>query len=129
MRSIPLMRASAPDCISATLPASHRVLSIPELLDIIFNFLGRNSNVRNACVCKRWSDIALDVVWKEVDDLLDLFRLLKPIRHHQEDALEYVSGSVRQSGSRLILSDSALRHSQKPATGPGLKSMPSAFAP
>ena len=74
---------------SATLPA-HRVLFIPELLDIIFNFLNRDANVSNACVCKRWSEIALDVVWKEVDDLLHLFRLLKPISH-QEDTLEYVS--------------------------------------
>ncbi|KAH0835433.1 hypothetical protein J3R83DRAFT_9064 [Lanmaoa asiatica] len=72
---------------STVLPA-HRVLFITELLDIIFNFLDRDTNVTNACVCKRWSEIALDVVWKEVDDLLDLFRLLKPISFQ----LEYVSG-------------------------------------
>ncbi|KAG8215667.1 hypothetical protein J3R82DRAFT_7541 [Butyriboletus roseoflavus] len=79
MRSI-----TSTDC-----PSAHRVLFISELLDIIFNFLDRDSNVRNACVCKRWSNIALDIVWKEVDDLLHLFRLLKPIRP-QEDAFEYV---------------------------------------
>ncbi|KAF8129848.1 hypothetical protein EV363DRAFT_1219642 [Boletus edulis] len=67
---------------------AHRVLFIPELLDIIFNFLGRHTNVTNACVCKRWSEVALDVVWKEVDDLLHLFRLLKPISH-QHDTFEY----------------------------------------
>lgn len=75
-------------------PASHRVLFIPELLDIIFNFLDKDTNATIACVCKRWSEIALDVVWKEVDDLISLFHLLKPIRQH-EDMFEYVSVSVR----------------------------------
>ena len=68
---------------------AHRVLFIPELLDIVFSFLDRDANVANACVCKRWSQIALDVVWKEVDDLIQLFRLLKPISQ-QEDLLDYV---------------------------------------
>lgn len=78
------------DSSGIALAPAHRVLFIPELLDIIFGFLDRDTNVTNACVCKRWSDIALDVVWKEVDDLLHLFRLLKPISH-QEDTYEYVS--------------------------------------
>ncbi|KAF8553097.1 hypothetical protein OG21DRAFT_1414929, partial [Imleria badia] len=63
---------------------AHRILFIPELLDIIFNFLDREANVTNACVCKRWSEVALDVVWKEVDDLIHLLRLLKPISLHEE---------------------------------------------
>ncbi|KAG9312423.1 hypothetical protein JVU11DRAFT_6806 [Chiua virens] len=67
---------------------THRVLFIPELLDIVFSFVDKDANITNACVCKRWSDIALDVVWKDVDDLIHLFRLLKPISRH-EDALEY----------------------------------------
>ena len=71
--------------------ASHRVLFIPELLDIIFSYLDRVASVTSACVCKRWSDVALDVVWREVDDLIQLFRLLKPICQ-QEDMFEYVSG-------------------------------------
>lgn len=79
---------------------SHRVLFITELLDIIFSFLDRDSNVTNACVCKRWSDIALDVVWKEVDDLLHLFRLLKPICH-QPDTYEYVSNPCPYSEPSL----------------------------
>ncbi|KAF8835219.1 hypothetical protein BDN67DRAFT_959375 [Paxillus ammoniavirescens] len=60
-------------------PAAQRVF-IPELIDIIFNFLDRKTNVTNALVCKQWSQIALDVVWNEVDDLIQLFSLLKPIR-------------------------------------------------
>jgi hypothetical protein len=71
-------------------PPSQRVLFIPELVDIIFNLLDRKTNATNALVCKQWSQIALDVVWKEVDDLLQLFRLLKPIRldlHKSEEEL------------------------------------------
>lgn len=99
------MRSITP--ASATLPA-HRILFIPELLDIIFNFLDRDANVANACVCKRWSEIALDVVWKEVDDLLRLFRLLKPILH-QEDTFEYVSSiPFCLPCSRLTLSSTVL---------------------
>ncbi|KAF9244498.1 hypothetical protein BU15DRAFT_85881 [Melanogaster broomeanus] len=59
--------------------SAHRVLFIPELVDIIFNSLDRKTNVTNARVCKEWSEIALDVIWKEVDDLVQLFSLLKPV--------------------------------------------------
>lgn len=109
---------------------ARRVLFIPELLDLIFNFLDKRTNVTNACVCKRWSDVALDVVWKEVDDLLRLFRLLKPILH-QEDSFEYYVSCPRVSylAANSFLLDSALRRSQKPTTGPGSKSMPLASGP
>jgi F-box-like len=58
----------------------HPVLSIPELLDLIFSFMGRTSNTNNACVCKQWSEVALDNVWREVDDLHLLFSVLTPMR-------------------------------------------------
>ncbi|KIJ11935.1 hypothetical protein PAXINDRAFT_118616, partial [Paxillus involutus ATCC 200175] len=65
-------------------PPAHRVLFIPELVDIIFNFLDKVTNVTNALVCEQWSQIALDVVWKEVDNLVQLFSLLKPIHEAEE---------------------------------------------
>jgi hypothetical protein len=82
-----------------TVPPPHseslaqRVFFIPDLVDVIFNFLDRKANVTNALVCKQWSPIALDVVWKEVDDLVQLFSLLKPIREatRSEEEYEYVS--------------------------------------
>ncbi|KAJ7637620.1 hypothetical protein DFH06DRAFT_1054123 [Mycena polygramma] len=58
---------------------SARVLDIPELLDMIFSFLDDPSNASNASVCKRWSDIALDKLWRELDDLHRLFGILKPL--------------------------------------------------
>ncbi|KAF8833151.1 hypothetical protein BDN67DRAFT_1017888 [Paxillus ammoniavirescens] len=59
-------------------PVQH-LLFVPEVVDVIFNFLDRKTNLTNAFVCKQWSQIALDVVWKEVDNLIQLFSLLKPI--------------------------------------------------
>ncbi|KIK20220.1 hypothetical protein PISMIDRAFT_682506 [Pisolithus microcarpus 441] len=62
-----------------SLQLASRIFHIPELLHLIFSFLDKESNVSNACVCKFWSDIALDTVWKEVDDLIHLFSILQPV--------------------------------------------------
>lgn len=56
-----------------------RVLAMPELLSMIFQFLDQGSNAANARVNKQWSDLALDVLWKEVHDLHRLFGLLAPL--------------------------------------------------
>ncbi|KAJ7178566.1 hypothetical protein C8R43DRAFT_973786 [Mycena crocata] len=57
-----------------------RVLDIPELLDMIFGHLDNPSNASNASVCKRWSGIALDTLWREVDNLYRLFTILTPMQ-------------------------------------------------
>lgn len=57
----------------------HRVLRIPELLQTVFNILDLPSNTVNARVCKQWSDIALDILWREIDDLYFLFTILAPL--------------------------------------------------
>jgi hypothetical protein len=57
----------------------HRVLEIPEILELIFSFLDDASNARNATVCKRWFDLALNIVWRNVTDLHRLFSLLAPM--------------------------------------------------
>jgi hypothetical protein len=59
---------------------SQRVLSIPELLNLVFSFLDPKSNTANARVSKSWSDIALSVLWCEVHDLWTLVRLLGPLK-------------------------------------------------
>ncbi|KAG1869261.1 hypothetical protein C8R48DRAFT_631791 [Suillus tomentosus] len=58
----------------------HRVLFIPELLGIILSFVDEDDHVNNACVCKQWSEIALDIIWKEVDGLSRLLTLLRPYK-------------------------------------------------
>lgn len=45
----------------------HRVLAIAEILRCIFGLLGKQSNARNARVCKAWSSIALDCVWESIE--------------------------------------------------------------
>lgn len=60
-----------------------RVLRIPELLDMIFGFLDmRSSNENLGCitVCKQWSDIALDSLWRDVNSLRRLFHVLSPLQ-------------------------------------------------
>ncbi|CAK5268562.1 unnamed protein product [Mycena citricolor] len=59
---------------------TNRALEIPELLDMIFRYLDNSCNVANARVCKRWSEIALDSVWRDLDDLYHLFAILKPLK-------------------------------------------------
>ena len=57
---------------------AQRVLSTPELLDNIFSFLGEGDHVRNALVCKSWSEVAFDILWRDVDDLPRMLHLLAP---------------------------------------------------
>ena len=56
---------------------------------MIFGVLDLPSNTVNARVCKQWSDIALDILWKEIDDLYLLFRILAPLTKAVEGS--YVS--------------------------------------
>jgi F-box-like len=57
----------------------HRVLRIPELLQMVFGVLDLPSNTVNARVCKQWSDIALEMLWRDVDDLYLLLKILAPL--------------------------------------------------
>ncbi|KAJ7650397.1 hypothetical protein FB45DRAFT_17131 [Roridomyces roridus] len=61
-----------------------RVLQIPELLALVFQFLDPESQCAGLLVCKRWSEIALDALWRVVDDLHRLFSILGPL-HQPED--------------------------------------------
>ncbi|KAJ8522446.1 hypothetical protein ONZ45_g949 [Pleurotus djamor] len=58
---------------------SHRALQIPELLSSICQYLSPKDTLANACVCKTWSNIALDALWRQVDDISILLSLLAPL--------------------------------------------------
>lgn len=58
-----------------------RVLDIPEILELIFTFLDAETNTVNALVCRKWSELALNNVWRDVSDLRRLFSLLAPMRN------------------------------------------------
>ncbi|KAH9929236.1 uncharacterized protein B0H18DRAFT_1117582 [Fomitopsis serialis] len=51
---------------------------VTELIAIILSFLDNRSLARSARVSRKWSEIALDILWREVDDLHRLFSTLCP---------------------------------------------------
>ncbi|THU76566.1 hypothetical protein K435DRAFT_846558, partial [Dendrothele bispora CBS 962.96] len=57
----------------------HEVLRIPEILCIILRSLSRSHLSHCASVCKQWSNVSLDIMWHEVDDLRAFFNLLAPV--------------------------------------------------
>lgn len=63
----------------------HRALLIPDVLKETFAFADGSSNSVNARVCKQWSEIALDEVWRVVD-LENVFRSLGPMRLEADSA-------------------------------------------
>lgn len=54
----------------------------PEVLDIIFSFSSVGDAARCTRVCKAWTNVALDRVWRQLDfcDLVHLFSILAPLR-------------------------------------------------
>jgi len=56
-----------------------RVISIPELLDLIFDHVDPVSNANNAVVCKVWSEVARDKLWREVCNPRQLLSILAPV--------------------------------------------------
>ncbi|KAI0628309.1 hypothetical protein C8Q77DRAFT_1068263 [Trametes polyzona] len=56
-----------------------RVLAIPEILELVFTFLEETDTSICACVCRTWSEVALDSLWRDVNDLRRLFNVLAPI--------------------------------------------------
>src|ERR1700733_12618001 len=62
----------------ATNSTVDQVLSIDELLSLIFGFMSQGCNAVNARVCKKWSVIALDRLWRKVTDISCLLSTLAP---------------------------------------------------
>ncbi|KAK7442032.1 hypothetical protein VKT23_016309 [Stygiomarasmius scandens] len=68
----------------------HHVFQIPELLHPIIYSLERDDQVQCALVCRSWSEIALDIIWDEVDDFRKLANILSPVKK-QISAEEHIS--------------------------------------
>ncbi|OJA14169.1 hypothetical protein AZE42_12396 [Rhizopogon vesiculosus] len=78
---------------------SHRALLIPELLENILSFMNRDDNVINACVCKQQSEIALDLIQWEVENLLQLLALLcKAAPNTQLECVYYLQQVAKHKG-------------------------------
>ncbi|THH01643.1 hypothetical protein EW145_g6874 [Phellinidium pouzarii] len=63
---------------------AERVFYVPELLRSILSFADAHSQSRCARVCKKWSNIALDVLWRELRSPTPLISLLSPLRPGRE---------------------------------------------
>ncbi|KAK0433957.1 hypothetical protein EV421DRAFT_1360492 [Armillaria borealis] len=58
----------------------HRALTIPELVHEIFSHVGTSDLASSvSIVCKQWSDISTDIIWRKLDDLQPLLRLIGEI--------------------------------------------------
>jgi len=68
-------------------PLDCGVLSIPELLHNTFSFMNTKENAINARVCKQWSEVALDLIWREVTSLPQLSNLLGPHVNKRNDSV------------------------------------------
>ena len=89
-----------------------RVSSMPELLDIIFDHLDPTSNVNNVVVCKGWSEVARDKLWREVHCPRRLLSILAPI-----SVLTGVSGVATIRVRLLIVLFRTLRGNSNRKTG------------
>ena len=64
---------------------AHRILLSPEVLDMIFKNLDDKDLANAARVCRLWSPIALDVLWREIEDLKVLLQLLAPMKKKETE--------------------------------------------
>lgn len=108
--------------------AADQVLSINELLSLVFSFMSQGCNATNARVCKKWCDIALDRLWRKVTDITCLFNILGTLS-------DYNGYKVSRSCLRVTAHPNhsihcffrSLTGSQSRKTGPGLRTMDDAF--
>ncbi|KAF4587087.1 hypothetical protein EYR40_011108 [Pleurotus pulmonarius] len=98
---------STPNSVRSTcLPMSNRVLSNIDILWRIFKNSHSSQNYYNALVSKIWSNEALGVLWRTLDSLLPLLRLLGPMTLVlKQDELPYYvgTGALRLCSVLMIL--------------------------
>ena len=68
-------------------------LHIRELHRLILSFLDWKCNIKNAQVCKEWSEVALELSWAKVDTLGRLLNMICPIEKKKDGSYrgDYVS--------------------------------------
>ena len=64
--------------------AAHRVLAIPELLNLILGYGERPMHYNCTFVCKQWSSVSLDRLWFKVEDLKALLEILCPMEQYMQ---------------------------------------------
>ena len=74
----------------------HQALSIIEINTCIIDFADRRAAAACACVCKLWSEIALDKIWRKIDLEAD-----RPVQY----LFDIVSSGVEDVKERANLDD------------------------
>ncbi|KAG8920924.1 hypothetical protein FRC01_000526, partial [Tulasnella sp. 417] len=78
-------------------------MTVPELVDGVLSFATRPTLVSCALVCKRWSQVALDRLWKQLDSIFPLLELvtslelLKDIDLCVPEALQTLSDELSEA--------------------------------
>ncbi|KAK7682132.1 hypothetical protein QCA50_014718 [Cerrena zonata] len=68
---------------------TRRVLEIPEIIELILSYLDTGEKLHVIPVCKKWADIALNQVWKRVDDIIPLLRGLAPMVRNEWQCYDF----------------------------------------
>ncbi|KAG9010552.1 hypothetical protein FRB93_003820 [Tulasnella sp. JGI-2019a] len=55
-------------------------LDIPEILSQVLDFAGDSDKVASALVCRTWSSVALDAVWRDLKNLVQLLYLIGDVK-------------------------------------------------
>jgi len=77
---------------SLAMDAASRVANAPELLRLIFEKCRKKDNIRHTVVCKAWSEVSLNVLWHDVDDLRTFFHILSSIVQRKYKKKEQENG-------------------------------------
>ncbi len=75
---------------------SNRVASIPELVKMIFSYNSSTANYYCALASSAFRDVALELLWKSLDNIVGLFNLLGPLMVKEE--AEFVHSIVVSHG-------------------------------
>lgn len=59
-------------------------LSISEVLRYIFKYLDNADRATAACVCHTWVEVALDILWENLESAHPIMALLGPISFHED---------------------------------------------
>lgn len=114
------------ECHNNTAHNSARVLFTPELVSLIFSFSQSVTLATPACVCKGWSDAALDQLWEHLSSVFPLVELVLDL-----DLIEAVGdlaslkvGYQKREGTTVTMNERSLLGSEQCSRKCRLESIP-----
>lgn len=101
------MRMRTFEVLTLINPCKDRTLSIPELLSTVFSLAEAPELATSARVCKKWSGLALDELWRDLESVLPLLDLLVDLELVRTASLdpegnEVIANSFVEPGARQL---------------------------